>query len=114
MGRAVLRRARQSGPAGSGPEAAVRLAARNSGTNSYHHAGHFAHVIMAAGVLAAMAGIMGGTVRFLVLAGLFMTLIIRGGAGRSALLAGRLVGPPDRSCLLGRGGDARLAPDLAE
>lgn len=91
----------------------VRLAARNSGTNSYHHGGHFAHVIMATGVLAALAGIRGRDRALLVLAGLVHDLDHQGrrGAARlywqetwSAGLTGRV--------LLGRGGDARLAARL--
>ena len=33
------------------------IATRNGRSNNYHHAGHFAHVVMAAAVLAGKAGI---------------------------------------------------------
>ena len=71
----------------------VGIAARNSGTNSYHHHGHFAHVVMAAGVLAAMAGVRGPTAPCWFSPRLSMTSIIRGGGGRQAVLAGGPVGP---------------------
>ena len=63
----------------------VRAAARNSGTNSYHHPGHFAHVIMAAGVLAAMAGIRGQDRALLVLAALVHDLDHQGRCGNRRL-----------------------------
>lgn len=91
----------------------VGIAARNSGTNSYHHHGHFAHVVMAAGVLAAMAGVRGPDRALLVLAALVHDLDHQGRRGSR-----RLYWQEDRSAritcrvLLGRNGDARHAVRL--
>ena len=72
----------------------VGIAARNSGTNSYHHHGHFAHVIMAAGVLAAMAGVRGPDRALLVLAALVHDLDHQGRRGSRRLYWQEdLVGP---------------------
>ena len=92
----------------------VRVATRNSGANSYHHRGHVAHVIMAAGVLARMAGIRGRDRALLVLAALVHDLDHQGRRG-----GGRLYWQEDRSArvacraLMGRNGDARRAVRLA-
>ena len=63
----------------------VRAAARNSGTNCYHQHGHLAHVIMAAVVLAAMAGIRGQDRALLVLAALVHELDHQGRCGNRRL-----------------------------
>jgi len=91
----------------------VRAAARNSGANSYHHRGHFAHVIMAAGVLGSLAGLHRKDRALLVLAALVHDLDHQGRRG-----AGKLYWQEDLSAgvacraLLGRGGDPRLAVRL--
>ena len=93
----------------------VRVSVRNSGTNSYHHRGHFAHVIMATGVLAEMAGLRGPDRALLVLAALVHDLDHQGRRGIrqlygqedwSARLTGRV--------LIGCHGDARLAVRLRQ
>ena len=91
----------------------VRAAARNSGTNSYHHRGHFAHVIMAAGVLAGKAGIGRRDRALLVLAALVHDLDHQGRRGASRLYW-QEDWSSDVACraLLGRHGDARLAVRL--
>ena len=91
----------------------VRAAARNSGANSYHHQGHFAHVIMAAGVLAALADLHQKDRALLVLAALVHDLDHQGRRGARTLywqeeLSFRVA----CRALLGRGGDARLAVRL--
>ncbi|NBR03981.1 MAG: hypothetical protein EBT94_12845 [Alphaproteobacteria bacterium] len=48
----------------------IAAAASNASGNIYRHAGHFAHVVLAAGVLAACAGLRGEERSLLVLAGL--------------------------------------------
>ena len=106
-----------TGAQGGLPASALRrlaqAAVRNSGTNSYHHRGHFAHVIMAAGLLAARARLRGQDRALLVLAALVHDLDHQGRRGIrqlygqedwSARLTGRV--------LIGRHGDARLAVRL--
>lgn len=91
----------------------ARVSVRNSGANSYHHRGHFAHVIMAAGLLAETARLRGPDRALLVLAALVHDLDHQGRRGIrhlygqedwSARLTGRV--------LIGCHGDARLAVRL--
>lgn len=56
----------------------LSAAAQNASGNSYHHAGHFAHVVMAAGLLATLAGLRCEDRRLLVLAGLVHDLAHQG------------------------------------
>lgn len=102
---------RQRGPIPrSAQRKLVAAAVRNCSGSAYHHAGHFAHVVMAAGLLAARAGMRGEGRRLLVLAGLVHDLGHQGRRassrhyhqeGLSARHAGRVIA--------GCGGDGRLA-----
>lgn len=95
------------------PASALRrllsVAARNASGNTYHHAGHFAHVVMAAGLLATCAGLRGEDRRLLVLAGLVHDLDHLGRRASSRhyhqehLSAQRTV-----RVIVGGGGDTRL------
>jgi len=86
------------------------VASRNASGNSYHHSGHFAHVVMAAGLLAARAGLRGEDRSLLVLAGLVHDLDHQGRRALSShyhqeqLSARRAV-----RMIAGCGGDGRLA-----
>lgn len=96
------------------PASALRhllsAAAHNASGNIYHHAGHFAHVVMAAGLLATRAGLRGEDRSLLVLAGLVHDLAHQGRRASSRhyhqerLSARRAV-----RVIVGCGGDARLA-----
>ena len=88
----------------------VAAAARNCSGSTYHHAGHFAHVVMAAGLLASCAGLRGEERNLLILAALVHDLGHQGRRassrhyhqeGLSARHAGRVIA--------GCGGDGRLA-----
>lgn len=99
---------------GGVPASAVRrliaIAGRNASGNTYHHAGHFAHVVMAAGVLAAGAGLSREDRRLLVLAGLVHDLDHQGRRASSRLHHQELMSARRAACvIIGRGGDARLA-----
>lgn len=88
----------------------LSAAAQNASGNSYHHAGHFAHVVMAAGLLATLAGLRCEDRRLLVLAGLVHDLAHQGRRASSRhyhqerLSARRAV-----RVISGCGGDMRLA-----
>ena len=86
------------------------VAARNASGNSYHHAGHFAHVVMAAGLLAARADLRHEDRGLLVFAGLVHDL---GHQGRRAVSRHyhqeRQSARQTVRLIAGRGGDARLA-----
>ena len=92
----------------------TRVAARNGRSNHYHHAGHFAHVMMAAAMLAARAGINPKERNLLILAALVHDLDHHGRRAKayplykqerlSARLAGRI--------LLRHSGDPRLVRRL--
>lgn len=104
-------------PGGAVPASAVRrliaIAARNASGNAYHHAGHFAHVVMAAGVLAAGAGLNREDRRLLVLAGLVHDLDHQGRRASSKLHhQERMSARRAVRVIIGRGGDARLAGRL--
>ena len=106
---------RSGGPVPTGAlRRLVALAARNSSGNSYHHAGHFAHVVMAAGVLAARAGLRSEERGLLVLAALVHDLDHQGRNASSKLYfqetlsaqaAVRVIGG---RLIAGKGGDPRL------
>lgn len=102
---------------GFGVSAVSRLAgiaARNGRSNHYHHAGHFAHVIIAAAVLAVRAGIGGADRELLVLAALVHDLDHHGrrGARYAFYRQERLSARMACRLLMRRGGDARMARRL--
>jgi len=90
------------------------LAACNGRSNTYHHAGHFTHVVAAAGLLAAKAGIGRADRDLLVLAALVHDLDHHGRRGSAYPLYGqerwssRIVA----RIILRHGGDARLVRRL--
>ena len=65
------------------------IATRNGRSNNYHHAGHFAHVVMAAAVLAGKAGIGVADRELLVLAALIHDLDHHGRRGNGIRCTGR-------------------------
>ena len=95
------------------PASALRrllyAAARSASGNIYHHAGHFAHVVMAAGLLAARAGIRGEDRSLLVLAGLVHDLDHQGRRASSRHYhQERLSAQRTARVIAGCGGDGRL------
>jgi len=88
----------------------VSAAARNASGNIYHHAGHFAHVVMAAGVLAMRAGLRGEERSLLVLAGLVHDLDHQGRRASSVYChQERFSARRAVRMIAGCGGDGRLA-----
>jgi len=88
-------------------------AARNASGNTYHHAGHFAHVVMAAGLLAAGAGLNREDRRLLVLAGLVHDLDHQGRRASPRLYhQERMSARRAVRVIVGCGGDARLSRRL--
>lgn len=95
---------------GSALRRLASAAACSASGNIYHHAGHFAHVIMAAGLLAMRAGLHGEDHRLLVLAGLVHDLDHQGRRASSGYCRQeRLSAQRAVRVIVGCGGDARLA-----
>lgn len=88
----------------------VTLAARQGPGNRYHHAGHFAHVVMAAGLLAASARLHGRDRDLLVVAALIHDLNHLGKRSSKRLFhQERQSATAARRIIIGTGADARLA-----
>jgi len=116
---AGLRAGLRAGPRGnrftsSALSKLTRVAARNGRSNHYHHAGHFAHAMMAAAVLGARAGIKAEERDLLILAALVHDLDHHGRRAktyplyRQELFSVRLAG----RILRRHGGDPRLVRRL--
>ena len=91
----------------------VTLAARQGPGNRYHHAGHFAHVVMAAGLLAASAGLYGRDRDLLAVAALIHDLNHLGRRSSKRLFhQERQSAAAARRIIVGAGADARLAARL--
>ena len=99
--------------AGIGRKALRRLlsvAAQRRPTNHYHHAGHFAHVVIAAGLLAYEAGLSARERALLVLAALVHDLDHAGRYAAHHLFAQETASARRAMrIILGSGGDARLS-----
>lgn len=88
----------------------LRVAAQRRPTNHYHHAGHFAHVIIAAGLLGKMARLSAHQNAVLVLAALVHDLDHAGRYARQDTFAQELISARRAARLIaGAGGDARLS-----
>ena len=104
---------RQGGVPASALRRLMRIAACNASGNIYHQAGHFAHVVMAAGLLATAAGLNRKERRLLVLAGLVHDLDHQGRRAASRLHhQERMSANRAARVIVGRGGDARLSRRL--
>ena len=91
----------------------VTLAARQGPGNRYHHAGHFAHVVMAAAILAGAAGLHGRDRDLLVVAALVHDLNHLGKrSSRRLFQQERQSAAAARRIIIGAGADARLAARL--
>ena len=88
----------------------VALAARQRAGNRYHHAGHFAHVVMASGLLAACEGLRGPDRDLLVLAALIHDLNHLGRRSSKRLFRQeRQSAAAVRRAIRGAGADSRIA-----